>query len=86
MITALLDINFFMFVIQTPEVSENFCRYLHEVCAPSVVHRNIKSANILLDAEMNPHLSDCGLASFITNLDHVNFSKLSHKLFTLYFS
>ncbi|XP_022955864.1 protein STRUBBELIG-RECEPTOR FAMILY 6-like isoform X2 [Cucurbita moschata] len=43
--------------------------YLHEVCAPSVVHRNIKSANILLDAEINPHLSDCGLASFITNLD-----------------
>ncbi|XP_022152611.1 protein STRUBBELIG-RECEPTOR FAMILY 6-like isoform X2 [Momordica charantia] len=43
--------------------------YLHEVCAPSVVHRNIKSANILLDAELNPHLSDCGLASFITNLD-----------------
>ncbi|CAK9324746.1 unnamed protein product [Citrullus colocynthis] len=45
--------------------------YLHEVCAPSVVHRNIKSSNILLDAEMNPHLSDCGLASFITNLDQV---------------
>ncbi|KAG7036401.1 Protein STRUBBELIG-RECEPTOR FAMILY 6 [Cucurbita argyrosperma subsp. argyrosperma] len=44
--------------------------YLHEVCAPSVVHRNIKSANILMDAELNPHLSDCGLASFITNLDH----------------
>ncbi|KAJ6805640.1 protein STRUBBELIG-RECEPTOR FAMILY 6-like isoform X1 [Iris pallida] len=39
--------------------------YLHEVCSPSVVHKNFKSANILLDAELNPHLSDCGLASLI---------------------
>ncbi|URE20760.1 strubbelig-receptor family [Musa troglodytarum] len=39
-------------------------RYLHEVCAPSVVHKNIKSSNILLDAELNPHLADCGLAVF----------------------
>ncbi|KAG6641775.1 protein STRUBBELIG-RECEPTOR FAMILY 8-like isoform X7 [Carya illinoinensis] len=37
--------------------------YLHEVCLPSVVHRNFKSANILLDEELNPHLSDCGLAA-----------------------
>ncbi|KAJ4886748.1 Protein STRUBBELIG-RECEPTOR FAMILY 7 [Raphanus sativus] len=39
--------------------------YLHEVCSPSIVHKNIKSANILLDAELNPHLSDAGLASFL---------------------
>ncbi|CAN6893419.1 unnamed protein product [Brassica oleracea var. botrytis] len=39
--------------------------YLHEVCSPSIVHKNIKSANILLDSELNPHLSDCGLASFL---------------------
>eukprot|EP01018_Ginkgo_biloba_P033179 Gb_09560 [translate_table: standard] len=37
--------------------------YLHEVCLPSVVHRNFKSANILLDDELNPHLSDCGIAA-----------------------
>lgn len=37
--------------------------YLHEVCAPPVVHRNFKSANILLDDELNPHVSDCGLAA-----------------------
>ncbi|TYG48944.1 hypothetical protein ES288_D10G055700v1 [Gossypium darwinii] len=45
--------------------------YLHEVCSPSVVHKNIKSANILLDAELNPHLSDSGLATFIPNADEV---------------
>ncbi|KAF3451938.1 hypothetical protein FNV43_RR08034 [Rhamnella rubrinervis] len=43
--------------------------YLHEVCSPSVIHKNIKSANILLDAELNPHLSDSGLANFIPNAD-----------------
>ncbi|KAA8540193.1 hypothetical protein F0562_024244 [Nyssa sinensis] len=39
--------------------------YLHEVCSPSVVHKNFKSDNILLDMELNPHLSDSGLASFV---------------------
>ncbi|CAK9237713.1 unnamed protein product [Sphagnum troendelagicum] len=37
--------------------------YLHEVCLPAIVHRNFKSANILLDDEINPHLSDCGIAA-----------------------
>ncbi|KAH9798010.1 protein STRUBBELIG-RECEPTOR FAMILY 8 [Citrus sinensis] len=43
--------------------------YLHEVCLPSVVHRNFKSANILLDDELNPHLSDCGLAALTPNTE-----------------
>ncbi|KAI4355934.1 hypothetical protein L6164_004658 [Bauhinia variegata] len=38
--------------------------YLHEICSPSLVHRNIKSSNILLDSDLNPRLSDYGLASF----------------------
>ncbi|GMI73001.1 STRUBBELIG-receptor family 6 [Hibiscus trionum] len=45
--------------------------YLHEGCSPSVVHKNIKSANILLDAELNPHLSDSDLATFIPNADQI---------------
>ncbi|XP_056699435.1 protein STRUBBELIG-RECEPTOR FAMILY 5 isoform X2 [Spinacia oleracea] len=36
--------------------------YLHETC--SLVHRSIKSSNILLDMELNPRLTECGLASF----------------------
>ncbi|KAL9243491.1 hypothetical protein vseg_017371 [Gypsophila vaccaria] len=43
--------------------------YLHEVCLPPVVHRNLKSANILLDEEFNPHLSDCGLAALTPNTE-----------------
>ncbi|XP_022145862.1 protein STRUBBELIG-RECEPTOR FAMILY 5-like [Momordica charantia] len=41
--------------------------YLHEVCLPSIIHMNIKSSNILLDAELNPRLSDYGLATFYKN-------------------
>ncbi|XP_078154259.1 protein STRUBBELIG-RECEPTOR FAMILY 8-like isoform X2 [Carex rostrata] len=43
--------------------------YLHEVCTPAVVHRNFKSANILLDEELNAHLSDCGIASLAPNTE-----------------
>ena len=49
--------------------SLHLIRYLHEVCLPSVVHRNFKSANILLDEELNPHLSDCGLAALTPNTE-----------------
>ncbi|KAE8656909.1 Protein STRUBBELIG-RECEPTOR FAMILY 5 [Hibiscus syriacus] len=38
--------------------------YLHKVCSPPIVHKNIKSSNILLDAKLNPHLSDYGMAHF----------------------
>ncbi|XP_059299530.1 protein STRUBBELIG-RECEPTOR FAMILY 7-like isoform X1 [Lycium ferocissimum] len=43
--------------------------YLHEVCSPSLVHKNIKSENILLDADLNPHLSDSGLANLMADVD-----------------
>ncbi|CAI9767108.1 unnamed protein product [Fraxinus pennsylvanica] len=46
--------------------------YLHEVCSPSVIHKNFKSANILLDMELNPHLSDCGLASLVHEPDQAS--------------
>ncbi|KAE8714665.1 Protein STRUBBELIG-RECEPTOR FAMILY 5 [Hibiscus syriacus] len=38
--------------------------YLHDVCSPPMVHKNIKSSNILLDLELNPRLSDYGMACF----------------------
>ena len=59
-------------------------RYLHEVCLPSVVHRNFKSANILLDEELNPHLSDCGLAALTPNREReVNLVEVTLQFFFL---
>ncbi|KAL7608345.1 probable serine/threonine-protein kinase At1g01540 [Lactuca sativa] len=39
--------------------------YLHEGLEPKVVHRDIKSSNILLDKSWNPKVSDFGLAKLL---------------------
>ncbi|OEL21035.1 putative serine/threonine-protein kinase [Dichanthelium oligosanthes] len=39
--------------------------YLHEGLEPKVVHRDIKSSNILLDKRWNPKVSDFGLAKLL---------------------
>ncbi|KAL0438762.1 UNVERIFIED_CONTAM: putative serine/threonine-protein kinase, partial [Sesamum latifolium] len=39
--------------------------YLHECLEPKVVHRDIKSSNILLDKQWNAKVSDFGLAKLI---------------------
>lgn len=43
--------------------------HLHEICSPSIIHKNFKSSNILLDTELNPHISDAGHSSFVPDAE-----------------
>lgn len=41
--------------------------YLHHDCSPMIIHRDVKSNNILLNSELEAHIADFGLAKFFHN-------------------
>lgn len=43
--------------------------YLHEDCHPRIIHRDIKSSNILLDSSFEARVADFGLAKIALELD-----------------
>ncbi|CAN1225729.1 LRR receptor-like serine/threonine-protein kinase GSO1 [Linum grandiflorum] len=56
--------------------------YLHHDCVPSIIHRDIKSSNLLLDADMESHLGDFGLAkTVVESYDSTTASTESTSLF-----
>ncbi|PIA32760.1 hypothetical protein AQUCO_04300003v1 [Aquilegia coerulea] len=42
-------------------------QYLHFNCSPRILHYNLKPSNVMLDAEFEPRLGDCGLAHLMPN-------------------
>ncbi|XP_077252283.1 leucine-rich receptor-like protein kinase family protein [Tasmannia lanceolata] len=46
------------------EAAKGLC-YLHHDCCPLILHRDVKSNNILLNSDFEAHVADFGLAKFL---------------------
>ncbi|CAL5006881.1 unnamed protein product [Urochloa decumbens] len=51
--------------------------FLHHSCVPHIIHRDMKSSNVLLDDNLDAYVSDFGMARLVNALDsHLTVSKL----------
>jgi len=69
--SSTLSISVDHFVLDWPKrlkiaigVAHGLC-YMHHDCFPPIVHRDVKSSNILLDAQFNAKVADFGLARML---------------------
>ncbi|KAJ7960581.1 Leucine-rich receptor-like protein kinase family protein [Quillaja saponaria] len=50
------------------EAAKGLC-YLHHDCSPLILHRDVKSNNILLNSDFEAHVADFGLAKFLQDTE-----------------
>nr|ATN97048.1 leucine-rich repeat receptor kinase [Linum usitatissimum] len=52
--------------------------FLHHNCSPHIIHRDMKSSNVLLDENLEPRVSDFGMARHMSAMDtHLSVSTLA---------
>ena len=52
-------------------IAQGLC-YLHHDCSPTVIHRDVKSSNILLDSNLDARVADFGVAKLVDSNEEMS--------------